>query len=85
MHVFEFSFYATTIVYTLLYHTTAAFIFAGFVSLYALVSFYPSLQSLSVRRKLALANWPAPKEGIIYNNIALRVDKLLAFLSTIPY
>lgn len=85
MHVFEFSFYGTAIVYGLLYHPTAALIFAGFVALYTLFSaFHPSLKSLSIRRKFALANWPAPKEGIIYNNIALRVDKLLNFLSTVP-
>lgn len=49
-----------------------------------IAALYPSLQSLSVRRKFALAGWPAPKEGIIYNNIALRVDPLLNFLATLP-
>lgn len=85
MHVFEFSFYATTVIYVLLYHPYFALLFASFVVAYALIAtFWPSLQSLSVRRKFALANWPTPKEGIIYNNISVRVDKLLDFLSTIP-
>jgi pyruvate dehydrogenase E2 component (dihydrolipoamide acetyltransferase) len=86
MHVFELSFYATTIIYVLLYHPTAALIFAGFVGLYILIAAcWPSLQSLSVRRKFALSMWPAPSEGLIYNNISLRVDRLLTFLSTIPH
>jgi pyruvate dehydrogenase E2 component (dihydrolipoamide acetyltransferase) len=55
------------------------------VALYTLISAcYPSAQTLSTRRKFALANWPPPKEGVIYNNISLRVDKLLNFLEKIP-
>lgn len=85
MHVFELSFYATVTIYTLLYHPTAALIFIAFVALYILIAaFWPSLQSLSVRRKFALSMWPEPAEGIIYNNISLRVDPLIKFLSTIP-
>lgn len=85
MHVFELSFYAAITIYTLLYHPMAALIFAGFLGVYVIIAaFFPSLQILSVRRKFALSMWPAPSEGIIYNNIALRVDSLLKFLSTIP-
>jgi pyruvate dehydrogenase E2 component (dihydrolipoamide acetyltransferase) len=85
MHVFEFSFYASAITYALFYQPFIAVLFACFVSLYVLISaFYPSAQSLAVRRKVSLAVWPAPKEGLIYNNISLRVDKLISFLSTVP-
>lgn len=61
MHVFEFSFYITAIVYVLFYHPTAALIFLSIVMLYAAIAAcWPSLQTLSVRRKFALSMWPAP-------------------------
>jgi pyruvate dehydrogenase E2 component (dihydrolipoamide acetyltransferase) len=45
---------------------------------------YPGVKNLSVRRKLALSNWNPPSDGLIYNRIPLKVDKLLKYLDTLP-
>ena len=85
MHIFEFSLYGSLSLYVVLYQPIIGLFFAGFVALYVLISlFYPSSQTLSTRRKFTLATWSAPNQGLIYNNIPIRVDKLLAFLETIP-
>ena len=85
MHIFEFAFYCTTIIYAIFYNQVLIFWFLSFVLFYVLISIiYPKNQNLSTRRKLALSNWPPPNQGIIYNNISVRVDKLLSYLDAMP-
>ena len=81
LHVFELAFYFCSILYALLEKPILIAWFVAFVAVYMLIAaFYPSAKTLSTRRKFVLATWPAPREGLIYNNISLRVDKLLEFI-----
>ena len=85
MHIFKVAFYLTSIIYVLCCQFWLVYWFAGFVGVYCLVSyFYPGAKDLSIRRKFTLANWEPPGDGIIYNNIKIRIDPLLKYLKTYP-
>lgn len=85
MHVFQFSFYCTAVIFAFLYEVNLVYWFLSFVALYVLISvLYPGAKSLSTRRKFALSNWSPPSDGVIYNNISLRVDKVLSFIESCP-
>ena len=47
-------------------------------------AFYPGAKNIGIRKKVMLATWTAPSEGVIHNRVPIRVDKLLKFLETIP-
>lgn len=85
MHVFKVSFYLTAIVYVLCCQTWLLWWFLGFVAVYCLLSyFYPGAQDLSTRRKFTLATWEPPSDGLIFNNIKIRLDSVLKHINTYP-
>ena len=85
MHIFKVAFYLTAIVYVLFCQLWLVYWFMSFVGIYCLISyFYPGAQHMSTRRKVVSATWDAPNDGLIYNNIKVRLNSLQELLDTYP-
>jgi hypothetical protein len=70
MHLFQFAFYGTGLVYALFYDFKLIYIFMGFVIAYCVISsIYPGAENVPNRRKIMFASWSQPSEGIIRNKI----------------
>lgn len=81
MHVFEFTFYASGVIYSLFFEPKLVLIFIGLIGLYCLISFiYPGAVNVRARRKIMFATWSEPSEGVIHNRMELRVGHALDFL-----
>ena len=78
MFILKAAFYFTATVYVISCQFWLAYWFLGFIALYCLIAtFYPGSKTISTRRKFTLATWSAPSDGIIYNNLKIRVDHIL--------
>jgi hypothetical protein len=85
MHLFEVAFYTAGITYALFYQQILIVYFLIVVAAYLIVAaVYPGAKNIGIRKKIMLGTWTPPSEGVAYNRVPIRVDKLLKFLETIP-
>lgn len=85
MHLFKFAFYCTGALYALFVERALLLYFVLIVAAYFILSaVWPGAKSLSTRKKIMLGTWSEPGEGIITTRVAVRVEKVLELLETIP-
>lgn len=85
MHLFEFSFYGAAILFAIFYYPILVVIFLMFVAGYVLISYlYPGAKTVGIRKKIMIATWTNPSEGVIHLNVKVRADKALNFLEKYP-
>jgi hypothetical protein len=85
MHLFEFAFYSAGTLYALFTDQILIFYFLLIVGLYILISvFYPGAKDIGIRKKIMLGTWTPPSEGVAIVKVAVRVDKVLNLLNSLP-
>ena len=85
MHLFEFAFYTAGALYAIFTEQVLIFYFLVVVGVYILVgNLLPGASELSIRKKIMSATWTPPSEGVAYLKNAVRVDKVLKLLETLP-
>ena len=72
MHVFNVAVYASFAYYALFVERSLILAFLAVIAIYFLLSFAIKGKSLSTRRKLMLATWSDPSEGVIINRVPVR-------------
>ena len=85
MHLFEFAFYTAGALYAIFTEQILIFYFLVIVGLYILVgSLLPGTSELSIRKKIMVATWTPPSEGVAFLKNAVRVDKVVQLLESLP-
>jgi hypothetical protein len=78
MHVFEVAFYASGAYYAIFVERGLLLPFVAVVVIYLLISsfFLKGAKDLSIRKKVMLASWTEPTEGIITMRLPVRTEKV---------
>lgn len=85
MHVFQFAFYVSGLLYAIFVDYRLIFYFLSVVGIYVLISILlPGAKSISARKKLMLNTWSPPSEGIVHNSQTIRVEKVQKLLEEYP-
>jgi hypothetical protein len=85
MHLFEVAFYTAGTLYALFAEQVLIFYFLLVVGAYiAIGEFLPGAKNLSIRKKIMLATWSPPSEGVITLRLPIRVDKTLKLIESLP-
>lgn len=81
MHLFEFAFYTAGALYALFTEQILIFYFLLVVGAYIVIgAIIPGSKEISIRKKIMLATWTPPSEGVILMKIPTCVDKVLKLL-----
>lgn len=77
MHVLKVAFYVSGIYYALFVDHSLMLPFLAVVALYFIVGgfFLKGAKSISIRKKIMLATWSDPAEGVIINRVPVRTEK----------
>eukprot|EP00919_Chromeraceae_sp_WS-2016_P041590 GHVR01099095.1.p1 GENE.GHVR01099095.1~~GHVR01099095.1.p1 ORF type:complete len:123 (+),score=9.52 GHVR01099095.1:1117-1485(+) len=85
MHLFEFAFFASGVLYALFCQQLLIFYFLLIVGAYLLIGkFIPGAKELSTRKKIMAATWSPPSEGVVLNKTTVRVEKVKKILEDLP-
>jgi hypothetical protein len=80
MHLFKVAFYASGAYYALFVDRGLLVSFFVVVAIYLIISKLIGGKDLSTRKKIMVATWTDPSEGVITLKIPVRVDRLVKFL-----
>jgi hypothetical protein len=77
MHLFKIAFYVSGAFYALFIEQALLIPFLGVVGIYLLIStfFIKGAKDISIRKKLMLATWSDPSEGVVTVRVPVRTEK----------
>ncbi len=77
MHLFEFAFFMSGVIYALVQEQMLLFYFLLIVGIYLLLSIIrPGGIGISNRKKIMVSTWDAPGEGVIHLKTQIRAEKI---------
>ena len=86
MHLFQVAFYASGIYYALFVDRGLLFPFFSIVAAYLVIStfFIKGAKDISIRKKIMLATWSDPSEGVCTVKVPVRTDKTNQVIESQP-
>ena len=84
MHLFKVAFYASGAFYALFVDRSLLLPFFAVIAIYLIVSALIGGKSISTRKKIMVATWTEPSEGVFTVRVPIRVDRLIKLLDSLP-
>lgn len=86
MHLFQVAFYASGIYYALFVDRGLLIPFFSIVAAYLIISsfFIKGAKDISIRKKIMLATWSEPSEGVATVKVPVRTDKINNVIESQP-
>ena len=85
MHLFAFSFYAAGVLFAFFHQPMLILYFLFFVGGYIVISAtYKGAKTLKTRKKIMLATWSEPQEGVITGRFKVRTEKVEKIIADSP-
>lgn len=86
MHIFKVAFYASGAYYALFVEQSLLIPFAAIVIIYLLLSqlYFKGAKDISTRKKIMIATWTDPSEGVITVRVPVRPEKAHKIIQAMP-
>ena len=76
MNIFKVAFYFSGVFYAVFFEQALLIPFFSMIALYFLLGKVVGGKDVSVRKKLMMATWSDPEEGVIHVKVPVRVEKV---------